>query len=171
MNDKIAYTCVGYKYAPESFRCFMVVINARGYNHSYYELENFTEEENHRVAMICISKGKKEAEAEIKKIVRNKKEDYKNITYGYKVINENMVAYLKYHRICDSANIQEKLKLYKEIKEYFKNKNFIITECVLNSWKLDGNYNPLNPQTKEVKQILNPKPIKIRFIKRKEVNS
>lgn len=143
-KNKIVYTCSGYKYAPESFKCYMVVINTDGYNHRYYELKDFTSEERDKVAMTYISKGKKEAEAVIKKIVRNKRVYYNYITYGYKLLNENSFTYLQYCKIDNNANIQSKLKLYK-----------------------DGNYIPVNPERKEVKQELNTKPIKIWFLKRK----
>lgn len=167
MKNKIRYTCSGYRYAPESFKCYMVVINVDGYNHSYYELKNFTSNEREKVAMTYISKGKKEAEAVIKKIVRSKREYYNNITYGYKLLDENSFTYLQYLKVDNNTDIQSKLKLYKEVKEYYKSKNYIITDIILDSCNLDGNYLPINPERKVAKKELNTKPIKIWFLKKK----
>lgn len=165
-KNKIVYTCSGYKYAPESFKCYMVVINTDGYNHRYYELKDFTSEDRDKVAMTYISKGKKEAEAVIKKILRSKRASYNYITYGYKLLNENNFTYLQYCKIDNNANIQSKLILYKKVKEHYKSKNYIITDFILDSCKLDGNYIPANPERKEVKRELETKPIKIWFVKK-----
>lgn len=166
MNNKIRYTCACYKFAPESFKCYMVVLDLKGYNHSYFELKNFSKEENEKVGMTCITKGKQEAEAEIKRIIRKKNIDRKYITYGYKVLNQNIIAYLQYDRIDNNANILEKLKLYKKVKSYFKSQNYIITEYTLNSFELNSNLDLTNVKKEKKKQILNTKPIKIRFIRK-----
>lgn len=166
MNNKIRYTCVGYKFAPESFKCYMVVLDLKGYNHSYFELKDFSKEENEKVGMTCISEGKQEAEAEIKRIIRKKNISYNYITYGYMVANENTVAYLQYGRIDNNANILEKLKLYKEVKEYFKSQNYIITGYTLNSFELSSNLELTNVKKEKKEQVLDAKPIKIRFIRK-----
>lgn len=166
MNNKIRYTCAGYKFAPESFKCYMVVLDLKGYNHSYFELKDFSKEENEKVGMTCIAKGKQEAEAEIKRIIRKKNMSYNYITYGYMVANENTVAYLQYGRIDNNANILEKLKLYKEVKEYFKSQNYIITGYTLNSFELSSNLELTNVKKEKNEQVLDTKPIKIRFIRK-----
>ena len=168
MNNKIRYSCSGYIYAPESFKCYMIVINANNHNHCYYELTNFTKEENSKVAMVYISSGREKAEAEIKKIIRKKQEFHNNITYGYKFLNENKIAYLEYIEIDNDANIQRKLMIYKEVKQYFKNKNYIVTDFVLDSFSLDGHYKSLGYERKEVKKTLDSRPIKIKFLKKRD---
>ena len=165
MNNKIRYSCLGYKYAPESFKCYMVVIDANHNNYNYYELHNFTIEENMKIAMIYISSGIEKAEVEIKRIIRKKKKSCNNITYGYKFFNENKIAYLKYHEIDNNSNIQKKLRLYKEVKEYFKNNNYIVNDFIIESYELGKQYKTLNYKRKEVKKMLDSRPIKIKFIK------
>ena len=168
MKNKIRYTCQGYKYAPESFKCYMVVINADGYNHSYYELESFTHKENTRVGIVCISKGKRAAEAEIKKIIRGKKEYYNNITYGYKSLDGGTITYLQWEKIDNDASIKNKLAIYKMVKEYYKEKNYIITEYSCTSFELGEECEVINQHKKEEKLILDTKPIKITFINPKK---
>lgn len=164
MKDKIRYTCSGYKYAPESFKCYMVVINPDGNNHSYYFINEFTDEENWNIGNICITKGKLAAEAEIKRLLRSKQKFHDYITYGYKEIEGSNVAYLQYEYIHDSSNILKKLELYKKIKNYFKSQNYIASQFTLDTCELDSNYNPIHHEKKRIEHILNPTPLKIKFV-------
>ena len=150
MKNKIRYTCTGYKYAPESFKCYMVIINPDGYNHSYYEVKEFTNEENNKVGLTYLSGGKEKAEAKIKHIIRGKKENNNTITYGYRVLNENgLICYLEYNRTEDDSDIQQKLKVYKNIKEHCQKENYIVSYYTVTSSELGGNYQSRNQQEYE----------------------
>lgn len=164
MKNKIRYTCSGYKYAPESFKCYMVVINPDGINHSYYFINEFTEEENTAIGTIRISKGKLAAEAEIKRLLRRKQEYHNYITYGYRVLNDNSISYIIRQKINDDANILQKLALYKSIKADYKSTNYIVRDnFIINSFDIDRNFNATNLQKQELQYEVDPTPIKIKF--------
>lgn len=163
MNNRIRYTCAGYKSAPESFKCYLVILASQGYNHSYYELKYFSKEDNCRVGMVCIEKGKREAEAEIKRIVRNRKEDCTYITYGYKIIGRNLISYIGNYCISNDADIHEKLKMYKTVKEIFKEQNYIIEDYTLVSYEFDDSYKVSNLHKNKIKYTVSPIPKKIKW--------
>ena len=164
MNNRIRYTCAGYKSAPESFKCYLVILASQGYNHSYYELKYFSKEDNCRVGMVCIEKGKREAEAEIKRIVRNRNEDRTYITYGYKIIGRNLISYIPNQWINIDSDIHEKLKMYKIIKESFKEQNYIIEDYTLVSYEFGDNYKVSNLHKNKIKYTVSPIPKQIKCV-------
>ena len=165
MKNKIRYTCSGYKYAPESFKCYMVVLNPDGINHSYYFIDKFSQEENTTIGNIYISKGKLAAEAEIKRLLRKMPSKEKYITYGYKILNENKYAYIEHLYISDIANINKKLSHYKTIKKYFADMNYIATEYTFTSAEINYSNDKKfeNVKTEKIQYVLdknNPKKVR-----------
>lgn len=139
MNKRVRYTCSGYKYAPESFEAFRVYVLS---NNPSYEKIPLSQEQTHKIGMLCIQCGKSEVEKELKRIVRtvNKRQRQK-ITYGFKLLgDERRFIYDGYNSTWADAGIKARLQVYKQIKHYLLERECKVTYG--QSARLDGHYKP-----------------------------
>lgn len=99
------------------------------YNGNYIPLND---EIRNRLAILCISGKRKEAEDELKRLLRKEeKETYDYVTYGFYGKNSNNFYFSRQLKAHDN-NINEKLSVYKEFKKYIEERDgylhpFIIT--------------------------------------------
>lgn len=110
-----------YKTAPEQW-CFY-------YNGNYIPLDS---EYRNRLVILCLSGKRKEAEDELKRLLRKEEKEIHNyVTYGFYGKNSNNFYFSKQLKAHDN-NINEKLFVYREFKKYIEERNgylqpFIVT--------------------------------------------
>jgi len=123
----IEFSCQGYKYAPESFKSYKVIIDKTGKGNHKYELLNFTADENKRIGDIYITKGKNEAVNEIKRLYRKMRREFNSKKYCcfgfFKEGSKTEFIYIRQLRALNS-NLKDKLYYYKEMKELNKENNW-----------------------------------------------
>lgn len=111
----------GCRTAPEQW-CFY-------YNGNYIPLNNET---RNRLVMLCILGKRKEAEDELKRLLRKEEKEIHNyVTYGFYGKNSNNFYFSRQFKAHDN-NINEKLSVYREFKKYIEERDgylqpFIIT--------------------------------------------
>ena len=138
--DYIAMSC--YKYAPESFKAFAVLSFSHGNkNIPEYTKINLTSEETSRCGYAFACGGRKQALAELKKIIRQKIKASKNYaTIGFFSIDNPKQYHFTQHYTTDKHNINGMLRVYKAFKEYI-----VKNDCKLEAYTLatlDGHYKP-----------------------------
>lgn len=127
IDNYIAVSC--YKYAPESFKAYIVLSFSHGNKNipEYTEIK-LTADEKSRCGYIFVTKGRKAAVDEIKRIIRKaEKQNARKITFGATLkSNKKAFVYFKYQE-ADADNITDKLQAYKHIKELFELKGWTDT--------------------------------------------
>jgi hypothetical protein len=160
---RIEYTCSGYKYSPESFKCYRVIINQKGVGNHSYELLNFTNEENRKVANICLTEDKEKARAEIKRIVRQKRNKPQHITFAFRHFeNNNEYSFIR-ELYANNNNLKDKLATYKEIKQVFEDKNWQSIKYTTGEMVAKNGELKMTQGIDVVANINRNKPIKIYF--------
>lgn len=102
-----------YRYAPESFKVY--------FNRARI---NLNPEEINRCGRICCCKGMNEALEEVKRIIRNKVKNKKEFcTIGFRNLDNNSDYFYTKQLIANRNNLREKLRVYKEFKEYLLQKD------------------------------------------------
>ena len=121
LSKRIRYTCSGFTSAPESFKVYRALIDQSGKGNNAYQLINLPKDIARDIGYCCITKGRAEAEIMIKRYVRDyEKKSRQMRTYGF-FTNERPSTYLFTRDwIGTDAPIDRQLRLYKQMKEYFR---------------------------------------------------
>ena len=149
LNEAIKYTCSGYRYAPESFNAYKVILDTSGCgNHQYIRLP-LTREQNHAIGMACVCKGKDAAAALAKRYDREiMRKPRLFIAYGFLDKNDpTRYHYTQQLRCLPDAPLQSRFQIYQEFKAFvLEGSSYTCTEITL-----DENFRP-NNKTKEEKR-------------------
>jgi len=162
-KERIRYTCRGYKYAPESFIAYRVLIDQSGGSNHAYEMLPFSPEENREIGYMRITEGRERAEALIKhKVRKQEKQPRKYIAYGFRDKDASAsYYYCEQLRVLPSADVKNRLTAYKKFKSYLLAQDCKISYCT--EAKLDGQFRP-----QEVREIFSTvditKPLVINLI-------
>jgi hypothetical protein len=131
------FTFSVYKYAPESFQLY--------FNNKLVKL---SEDERYNMGYAAITKRKDEVQKLIKKWVRQKSNlSQEQIKPIMAIASDDNKEYYRINCVVNRYDINEKLRIYKLIKEAFNAGRF---NTKITSAKLDANFNPYD--VKEVKQ-------------------
>lgn len=128
MKTNIIKSISGYRYAPESAKITTI----------YGKLsDEILRDTNIQTLAMC--RNYKELEKQVKIIVRKelKKEKYNGITYAFFQENSTQFYYTK-QLIADKNNIKDRLRVYKEWKNYIINNNYKLNPFNQHTVKLDG---------------------------------
>lgn len=137
-KDRFEYTIRGYRYASESFQIF------KGLPVQKKKEVHLSAEQRQRMGYLCITKGGKAALDYVKHIERERKQEqqwYK--TYGF-VLKDNPheYVYIPNLRCSESAALQERLYILRQIREYLAREEGRVKQCT--ECDLDGKYRPVN---------------------------
>ncbi len=162
-NSRIAYSCSGYMYAPESFRSYKVIIDPSGHgNHGYIPL-GFSWEQEKDIGYACITEGKKAAADLAKRYDRQRASKAKSyITYGFRCVGRKKeFVYVRQLYCSATAPLAERLRIFKQLKHHL-----LSIGCKIESHteaKLDGYGRP--EEIKKVFAIADiNKPLLIRLV-------
>jgi len=138
--DYIAITC--YRYAPESFRAYAVLSFSNGNkNIPEYTQIKLDNEETSRCGNAFCCGGRKQAITELKKIIRQKIKQQKQLaTIGFFDAEYPKQYYFTQQLRANKNNINDMLWAYKRFKNYVLENN-----CKFKAYtmaKLDGHYRP-----------------------------
>lgn len=144
--DYIAVSC--YKYAPESFRAYAVLSFSNGNkNVPEYTKINLTSEETSKCGYAFACGGRKQALAELKKIIRQKINASKQYaTIGFFSIDNPKQYYFTQHYTANKQRVSDMLHAYKAFKQYM-----LDIDCKIEAYTvatLDGHYKPENVEKK-----------------------
>jgi hypothetical protein len=160
IEERIGMTC--YKYAPESFKAYKIIGFSNGNkNIPEYEQIALSQEEISICGNAYACKGRSAALAELKRILRLRQKNSKQyITIGFFVEGSEKTYYYIKSLFANADSIQDKLYVYKKIKNIILAKHCLIE--TLTSVQLDGNYKPENIETHYDKIDLK-RPVKLYF--------
>jgi len=135
----IKYTCRGYRYAPESFRAYKVLIPTNG-QPEYTELP-FTAEQRTEIGNTYICKGEAAATALMKRLDRVlQRKQRLFITYGFMdASNPSQYHYTRQLYCKSDAPLKERGRIYLEFKDYLARGS----EVTLTEYTLDEHYCPV----------------------------
>lgn len=120
MGRNIGYSFLGYRYAPESFRAYMVIIDRTGAGKHKNRLLPFSSEQNWEVGCTYICHGRDKAIALIKRLARGMKCFPSRISYGFGDVEDlRTYHYIPQFSVRRDAPIHERLLFYKEAKSHF----------------------------------------------------
>lgn len=163
MNKHIRYTCRGYRYAPESFQAFEVVLATKsGAQHRYTPIP-LSFDETTEVGNACVCKGKSEAQAVIKRIVRQRRRKTRGGTYCYGFVdadNPSVYHYVPSLSVGAETPLVNRLQNFKTLRRHFEDIGCLIPGYT--SAELDGHYRPRNVQ-KHYDRVDIKKPVIIHF--------
>lgn len=158
--NNIGMTC--YKYAPESFKAYFVIGFSNGNkNIPLYEQIKLSHEETSKCGYAYACSGRQEALKELKKIIRHKIQNRKQYcTIGFLDLNNERQYYFIREHMVNINNLQDKLRIYKEFKNYMLSK-----DCKVEAFTtatLDGHYKPENVKT-EYNYVNINRPVIVKF--------
>ena len=163
MKNRIRYTCQGYRYAPESFKAYRVLVDQSGRGNHFYEKLDFTHEENTEIGYAYVTKGNDAAEAIIKRLVRKQERKPKEyMTYGFRdVENPKTCHFTQQILVRPTASITDKHRAFREFKDYLLSNGCKIKRYT--SCKLDGRY---QVESKEdvYDEVDITKPVRVRIL-------
>jgi len=145
-NDYIKYTCCGYKYAPESFRAYKVLVDRSGCGKHKYVQMDLTAEQRSAIGNSYICKGRKAASDLAKRYDRKMmKEQQLLITYGFlDAINPSHYHFTQQLHCKPNAPLKERHAIFKKFREYLMDDD----SYVVTTHQLDAGFAPVSAPKK-----------------------
>lgn len=147
-----------YKYAPESFRCSV--------NGKCLDMDS---QMASRLGQMVVCGRKKEAEDEIKRIVRKNRNQRRRVTFGFFKANGSRDYMFTRELGAYDDDLQDKLRIYKRWKEYCLSRDCDLATHFVTSGKItpDG---ATKGEVRESSDIVDiTRPVKLRFAYREVV--
>jgi hypothetical protein len=154
MREKIGYGY--YRYAPETVKCYL---NGK-------QIELTSEEESYITTHIC---DRKETIDKIKQIIRKRRNQKREVTFGfYKANKSDEYMYTRQLSAYDD-DLQDKLRIYKEWKEYCLSRDCDLSVATVTAGTFDGK-KMSEGKTHESHDIVDiTRPVKLRYKYREDV--
>jgi hypothetical protein len=133
-HDNFTYN-YGWRTAPEQWSFY--------HNGKLIELDS---DIRNSLACLCLSGKTREAENELKRIIRKQqKTSNKYVTIGFYGVEHTKEYYFTKQLLARKDNLSDMLRIYKDWKEYILNLNCKLPFCT--TGKLDGNFNTIEKHT------------------------
>jgi hypothetical protein len=157
--------CSGYRYAPEQFKAYRITGFSNGnHNVPLYEQIELDYEETRECGMALCIGNTKEAIAKLKTILcKREQKSKRHITYGFvHVDNPKRYSYVQQRWISHDAKIDDKLYLFKFVKDQMEHNNWETEPVVMEEAVLGAGFSVESKTTRTLAEKINTnKPCKI----------
>lgn len=145
-----------YRYAPESFRCWV--------NGKELFLENPSD-----LGILLVRGKQKEAHDEIKRIIRKRRKQERLVGYGFRKANNPAQFLYTSQLYARDSDLGEKLRIYKEWKRFCIEQNKKLTTHIVTTGEVTpyGSEKKSEEKTKDTVDLT--KPVKFRFAYKEEL--